>query len=155
MPTLNIFIFAHCLFYVKHEPISAPLLCFPRLPPSLLSQAGPTTLGIWFPHNLGPWPIPSYAYPLLPLPPMPFMACQESRAAIPVTILGKGPGASTAPKGEVPGISGEFDGQISHAGLSDSRKARSKSCHRLRKLYDELRDHLPKEPHTKATVVWM
>lgn len=117
MPSLNTYSFAHCLFYIKREPISAPLLCFLRLPPSLLSQAGPTTLGTWFSHNLGPWPTLSYVYPLPPLPPMPFLPCQEHRAAIPITILRKGPGASTAPRGEVPAISGEFDGKISHTHL--------------------------------------
>lgn len=154
MPSLNTYGFAHCLFYIKQEHLS-PTPPFPRLPPYLLSQAGPTTLEIRFPHRLGPRPILSYTYPLPPFPPISFMPCQESQAAIPTIVLRKGPGASTAPKGEVPGISGEFDGQISHTGLPDSRKARNKSCSHFGKLYNELYDHLPKEPHTKATIAWM
>lgn len=59
------------------------------------------------------------------------------------------------PKKDVPGISGESDGQISHTHLSNSRKVRSKSCSHFRKFYDELWDRLPKELHARVTVVWM
>lgn len=55
-PGLNAQGFVHCLFYVEHEPISTSLLCFPRLPPSLLSQVGPQPWGYGFHTTLGRGP---------------------------------------------------------------------------------------------------
>lgn len=81
---------------------------------------------------------------------MPLVSHQESQASTPITVLGKLPGASTAPKGGAPGIPGEFGGQIPYSGLSEPRKVRSP----FRKLYDELWDHLPNKSHTNTVAGW-
>lgn len=125
-PPLNTHGFAHRLFASKHQPSSAPSPASQGCPQPPIASKSPAAPGTW--------PIPSYPYPLPPLPPTPFLPRQARRAAIPVPVPRKGPGASTAPRGEVPGISGGSDGQMSHSGLLDSRKARSKSRSHFKKL---------------------